>query len=93
MDLCMGETKDLVFECVRCAERFSVRNIEQGSFFASTLVCLECYTKAVEDESWCFGTYDAAEHRECRVECPDRKVCKVVTHSRKMRTSQNAKVS
>ena len=85
-------SSERILECILCAERFSLRNVEDGSFFASTLICKGCYTEGVKDSEWCFGDFNAAEYRECRVECPDRKVCKVFTFQKRAKERSGGKI-
>lgn len=72
-------------ECVICAKRFSAKDVKDGKFFPSTQVCKECYSQGVVENNdvWCFGDYRPKEFRECRIDCPDRRVCRIFTHSRR----------
>lgn len=81
----------LVFQCLRCKKRFTLRDLRRGRFHISTCICDGCYKQmqAQKSEVCCFGKsnkvvkgkvvsygYDA-KARECRSECPDRNICKV----------------
>lgn len=74
----MGSKILKVLECVSCGDRYSSEHVELEKYYPSTGICRKCYQKGlkISDEIWCFGGYNAIEYRECRIECPDRKVCK-----------------
>ena len=72
-----------VLPCLRCNRRFGKRDVEVGAFYASTMICGDCYRKGQQSPLavWCFGKVDAKrgynpDARECSSECPDREICK-----------------
>lgn len=73
-----------LFQCVLCSEKFSTGDVVKGFYFASTGVCRGCYEKGQKTENsiWCFGSF-SVEYLECRLDCPDRKICKVFTKNQK----------
>lgn len=72
-------------ECTECAGEFSIAAVREGRFIVSTMTCRTCYRKmqAAPSSVSCFGKrkrpgkdgFSKAE-TECRLHCPDRKVCK-----------------
>ena len=80
-----------LLECVECAGMYSGFDVQQGQFFVTTMVCLDCYQRMQRAPYHvsCFGkptvTTDGKVHhgydadaRECRLECPDRFICRVL---------------
>ncbi len=77
-------------ECLLCQKRYSVDDVKKSLFFASTMVCAMCYSCAVKNrgqKDWCFGGYDK-RYRECRVDCPDKRICRFFTRKKSM-TQEN----
>jgi hypothetical protein len=73
--------KEKLLECVSCQAKFSVLDVKNSLFFVSTLTCSLCYNSAVrsqDKQAWCFGDFDA-KHRNCRTDCPDKKICWLFT--------------
>jgi hypothetical protein len=70
------EDKELLW-CLLCNGKFSLSDIEKGTYISITGICRECYGKMWKSEQTCFGKeefYDK-ETLECSTFCPDRKVC------------------
>jgi hypothetical protein len=75
----MKKEDEKVLECSLCQKKYGVDDVKNSSFFASTMTCALCYSSAVRgDAQWCFGSFDI-QHRDCRIECPDRRICKLYT--------------
>lgn len=86
----MVRLKEKLLECLICQQRFSVVDVKNNLFFASTMICSSCYNSGVESRGqndWCFGGYDQS-YRECRVDCPDKRICRLYT--KKSITKENA---
>ena len=85
--LVVGEDDMAVFTlgCIICSEKFRLDQIGV-SFFISTGVCLVCYRvgKLMSAEEWCFGKKEIyePESQECRLLCPDRKICRLVVQGK-----------
>ena len=85
----MQSARKSVLPCVLCDKKFSVEDVRSGLFFASTMVCRECYERgqAAPYQEWCFGKENQvrdgkvvlygfdAETEECSQFCPDRTIC------------------
>lgn len=70
------EGKKLLW-CLICDEKFSLLDIEKGTYLSVTDICKECYKKMWKSEQTCFGKvskYDR-ERQECRYFCPDKHIC------------------
>jgi len=79
-----------MLECILCEKHFNTQDVTELKFFPSTGICFDCYKAGVDApyQKWCFGKtniygpggrilnhgYDP-DVRECRKECPDRKLC------------------
>ena len=79
-----------MLECVLCRKRFRESDVRALLYFPSTRGCRSCYKHGQDApySAWCFGKpvivgpngrvleYGYNEKaRECREECPDRKIC------------------
>jgi len=74
-----------VFKCLTCTSVFSTEDVEEGNYFPSTGICLECYRGMRRSGTTCFGKkskYDQTTN-ECGHECPDRNVCRAFVTARK----------
>jgi hypothetical protein len=85
-----SQYKTPILACRLCGKKFSIRDISEGAFFASTKGCLECYNSLMQQpySQSCFGKpsllYNlktfAFGHNgkvpECKSFCPDREVCR-----------------
>lgn len=78
-----------LLECRYCHGMYSVLDVEELLFFASTKICIECYIKMMEADykKSCFGKPSKLHYKtthfgfnllsnECKTFCPDRHVCK-----------------
>lgn len=63
--------------CLLCDEKFSLEDIEKGTYFSVTGICKECYKKMARNEQTCFGKEKMYDKNtlECGVFCPDRRIC------------------
>ena len=83
----MNLLAEKLLECVSCQQKFSVLDVKNSLFFVSTLTCSLCYNSAVGSQdktAWCFGDFDA-KHRNCRTDCPDKKICRLFTLRQKQK--------
>lgn len=73
-----------MFECVLCAGRYTLVDVEDGQFFPSTRVCLRCYIKMYKNKTNCFGDKEKYNMKElpCQ-ECPDNRLCRSFVKYRK----------
>ncbi len=86
------------FRCVVCKERFTEDDATKYTFFRATKVCFACYEagQKMGHRDWCFGKRDKKnkagviirwgrdpEREECKVECPDRRICAAFLFVRK----------
>lgn len=64
--------------CLICDEKFSISDIEKGTYISVTGICKECYKKMWKSELTCFGKASKYEKetQECGSLCPDREVCR-----------------
>lgn len=67
-----------LFKCQLCPLIYSVKDVEAGKFFPSTGICRRCYKKMQRSSVTCFGKQYTQEAQECRHECPDREICRVM---------------
>lgn len=74
-----------IFKCQTCPVLFSTEDVEQGFYFPSTGICLECYREMKRSGRTCFGKVEKFDltTNECGHECPDRNVCRVFIEARK----------
>lgn len=73
----MSYDKQALVECIQCAERFSEEDIVRYKYFPTTFVCYKCYMRMWKlplSES-CFGKAYKTNAAECRLLCPDRRLC------------------
>lgn len=77
--------RDLIFECLLCPAKYSLRDAEKGRYFIETRVCLKCYRKGqvADRKVWCFGKKQKKNRKGysvknivCSAICPDRNICK-----------------
>jgi hypothetical protein len=77
-------TKELV-PCLLCSKRYSVQDVQEGRYFASTGVCMSCYEEMAKKpiSASCFGKKTVGQQFGynsraivCAKICPDREVCK-----------------
>jgi hypothetical protein len=72
----MDPLKKLLW-CALCDEKFSLADIEKGTYYSVTGICKECYKRMAKNEQSCFGkkeVYDLST-LECSTFCADRKIC------------------
>jgi hypothetical protein len=64
-------------ECVQCGDRYLMEDVEAGTFFPSSSVCLTCYKKMHKSSSSCFGDKDkyGVSKLPCQ-ECGDNRICR-----------------
>lgn len=92
----MKATSMAVLQCVECFGKYSAEDVKQGLFFATTMVCKECYlARQNQPHSLsCFGKTTLAKNGrivglgydisapECSGECPDRFICRAFLSSK-----------
>lgn len=64
-------------ECTFCEKRFTEGDILKLNYFLDSRLCYECSKKLYKSDSYysCFGKQYEPLALECRLLCPDRKVC------------------
>lgn len=73
-----------MFYCVKCSKRYTMQDVEDGYFFPSTSVCLECYQKLAKTSSSCFADKSKYSLKELACSsCVDNKICRTFIHHRK----------
>lgn len=85
-----------VLRCLLCPGQFSLKDVLEGRYFASTGICTDCYRamRAAPYQVTCFGKKSKvvqgkpvklgweASAVECKSECPDRHICPLFAKGR-----------
>lgn len=86
------------FRCAVCKETFTELDAFLYNFFKASKVCFGCYNNGqkADHREWCFGKRDKTNSEgvvvkwghdpkriECKIECPDRRVCAAFLYVRK----------
>jgi hypothetical protein len=74
-----------MFACSQCPERYKLEDVQEGRYFPSTGVCLNCYQSMYKSKARCFGKkkmYDSSTVA-CGQECQDSVICKSFINHRK----------
>jgi hypothetical protein len=65
----------LLLWCLLCDNKFSLADIEKGTYYGVTGICRDCYRKMTKNEQSCFGKLYDTNTLECSTFCPDRGIC------------------
>jgi DNA-directed RNA polymerase specialized sigma24 family protein len=79
-----GEADGPVLECSVCHGRSMISSItsKQFPFNVETMTCSSCYKKLSKSRKSCFGKKFLATAVECKLHCPDKKVCGAVVQTK-----------
>jgi hypothetical protein len=63
--------------CLICDEKFSIEDIEKGTYYSVTGICADCYKRMWKNEQTCFGKKEVYDETtlECSTFCPDKTIC------------------
>lgn len=64
-------------ECVKCEQLFTQEDIKYLRYFIESGLCFQCSYKLYKlpEDVACFGKLYSNTAKECKLLCPDRKVC------------------